>query len=184
MPGDNLGFVFLKKQRFAATENRQLSTTLGVCCVGRNVVFLFMHIAYFSSKRNFTICNQRCRRQGCRGCKRSPKRFDLLKMRENLGKTYENVRKIPENTGKNGAQRCLILKNLRPTCDGESHEHLFLEVIPKKDVNDLCRRKYSHKDLPENRKSFRTSLGEFGQKSFASPKICLLLHLCLQPYSL
>jgi len=26
---------------------------------------------------------------------------------------------------------------------------------------------------------FRASLGKFGQKSFAPPKICLLLHLCL-----
>jgi len=29
-------------------------------------------------------------------------------------------------------------------------------------------------------RTFRASLGKFGQKSFASPKICLLLHLCIQ----
>jgi len=27
---------------------------------------------------------------------------------------------------------------------------------------------------------FRASLGKFGQKSFAPPKMCLLLHLCCQ----
>jgi len=34
---------------------------------------------------------------GVHGCKRTPKSFDLLK--------------IPENPGKNGAQRCLTSKN-------------------------------------------------------------------------
>jgi len=29
-----------------------------------------------------------------------------------------------------------------------------------------------------NMQSFLSSLGEFGQKPFAPPKICLLLHLC------
>jgi len=58
-------------------------------------------------------------RRGCRGCKRTPKTFDLLKIwaiPENPGKIYENVRKIPKNLGKlpesarkNGAQRCLLL---------------------------------------------------------------------------
>jgi len=40
---------------------------------------------------------------GCRGCKRTPKSFDLLKI---LAKALQK-----ENPGKNGAQRCLILKN-------------------------------------------------------------------------
>jgi len=53
---------------------------------------------------------QWCRKRGCRECKRAPKSFDLSKVRENLGNIYEDIRKIPENTGKNGAQRCLILK--------------------------------------------------------------------------
>jgi len=73
------------------------------------------------------------------GCKRTPKCFDLstiraksLKYREILCKIYENIReipeilgKLPENTDKNGAQLCLILKNWRPMW-GESHEDLFI----------------------------------------------------------
>ena len=39
----------------------------------------------------------------------------------------------------------------------------------------MCGRKYSHKELPEN---FSCKLK--GQKSFTPPKICLLLHLCVQ----
>jgi len=39
----------------------------------------------------------------------------------------------------------------------------------------ICRQNKSHKNFPE-------SLGKFGQKSFASPKICLLLKLWLKEY--
>jgi len=104
---------------------------------------------------------------------------------KNLGKISENIRKLlenagPEYSGKNGAKRCLILKIWRPTCV-ESYRDLFLEVIPKEGVHDLCGRKFSHKDLPEIfsvfRKFFGQGLGKFGQKSFALPNICLLLHL-------
>jgi len=98
------------------------------------------------------------------------------KTRENLGKIYENFRKIPEelgkqpeNTSKNGDQRCLIMKN--PAC-AESQEGLFLEVIAKEGVNDLCGRKYSHKVLLENFSG--KCLGKFGQKYFAPETICLL----------
>jgi len=52
------------------------------------------------------------------------------KIRKNLDKIHENVRKIPESTGKKSTQLCLILKNWRPTC-AESHEALFVGVIPK-----------------------------------------------------
>ena len=77
------------------------------------------------------------------GCKRTPKSFYLSKIRakyrENLGNIYENVHKIPvildklpENTDKHGPQRCLILKNWRPTRE-ESHEDLFFGGHPKND---------------------------------------------------
>jgi len=36
-------------------------------------------------------------------------------MLENLGKISENLGKQLETTGRDGAQRCLILKNFRPT---------------------------------------------------------------------
>jgi len=51
--------------------------------------------------------------------------------------------------GKNGAQRCLILKNWCLAC-GESHECFLMEVIPKEPVHDLCGKKYFHKYLPEH----------------------------------
>jgi len=56
----------------------------------------------------------------------------------------------------------------------EKHMKTFLEVTPKKGLHDLCGRKVGGKIA---QKAFRASLGKFGQKSFALPKICLLLHL-------
>ena len=44
----------------------------------------------------------------------------------------------------------------------------------KKGLHDLCWRKFVSKIA---QKTFRVSLEKFGQKSFALPKICLLLHL-------
>ena len=43
----------------------------------------------------------------------------------------------------------------------------FLEVIPKEDVHDLCGRKYSHKEMPEN---FSGKFGEIRSKIFRNPK--------------
>jgi len=74
--------------------------------------------------------------------------------------------KLPENTVKNGAQRCLILKNWRSTC-AESHEDLFWEVISKDGVYDLCGRKYSHKGFPDN---FSGKFEEYRAKIFRTPK--------------
>jgi len=55
---------------------------------------------------------QWCRR---RGCKRTSKSFDLLKIRtksvknpENVRKILENLGKLPEKTGKNGAQHNVV----------------------------------------------------------------------------
>jgi len=52
----------------------------------------------------------------------------------------------------------------------ESHEDLFLEIIPEK----VFMRKFLHKKWQKN---FPASLGKFGQKSFPLPNISLLLHL-------
>jgi len=97
-----------------------------------------------------------------------------------MGKIHKNVRKIPENPGKQpkntdktGAPRCLILKNWHLTC-AESYENLFLKVISKAGVHDLCGRKYSHKDLPEN---FSGMFGKIRARISRTPKICLLQHL-------
>jgi len=87
-----------------------------------------------------------------------------------VGKIYEHVCKIPEILGKlpehtasNGAQHCLILINWRPTW-GESHEDRFFGGHAR---NDLCGRKYSHKELP---KKFSAKFGEIRAKIFGTPK--------------
>ena len=51
---------------------------------------------------------------------------------------------------------------------------LFMEIIPKKGLLDLCGRNFVGRSRT---KTFRASLGKFGQKSYATPKICLFLHL-------
>jgi len=69
------------------------------------------------------------------GCKRTPKRFDLSKIRAKSLKIWAKslkiwakfpkyLGKIPENPGKTGAQRCLILKKWRPTF-AEKHIEIF-----------------------------------------------------------
>ena len=59
-----------------------------------------------------------------------------------------------------GTQRC------------DNHMRPFFEVIPKMIcVGGSTRTKSCQK-------SFRASLGKFGQKSLTPPKICLFLHLC------
>jgi len=112
---------------------------------------------------------QRCRRRGCRGFKRTTKRFDLVKIREkslkiceNFRKIPENLGKLPENTGKNGAQRTLVWKKWRQTCS-ESHEDLFLEVIPK----TVVMRNSSHKKWPKN---FSGKFGKIRAKILRTPK--------------
>ena len=67
-------------------------------------------------------------------------------------KIYENVRKTPdilgkllENTDKNGAQRCLVLKNWHPTL-GQSHETLFWRLSQKWSVwQEVLARKVARK---------------------------------------
>ena len=69
------------------------------------------------------------------GCKRTPKNFELVKIRENpwkskqnllnLGQICENLRKIPENTGKYDAQR---LQNHMQTFSWRSSKKLFRQV--------------------------------------------------------
>jgi len=114
-------------------------------------------ISYNIKKRLFETCLQFiCQLSGVGGGdgggKAHPQKVwnakNRGKIRENLSKIYENLCKIPENlgklpesSGKNGTQRCMILKSWRSIC-AQSHEDLFLEVIPKDGVHDLCGRKY------------------------------------------
>jgi len=97
----------------------------------------------------------------------------LGKIPENPGKIPQYLGKIPENLGKNGAHRCLTSKNGTQYLQ-KNKWRSFLEVAPKKGLNNLCGRRFLGKSRTT---TFRASLGKFGQKSFAIPKICLLLHL-------
>jgi len=113
------------------------------------------------------------------GVQAHPQKFcfveNLDKIPENLGKTSENLGKIPEYLGKNGAQRCWTSKNGAQRLHKNTIKTIFLEVTPKTGLHILCGRKFVGK---RHTKTFSSSLGKFGQKSFAPPKICLLLHLC------
>jgi len=74
--------------------------------------------------------NQWCRR---RGCKRTPKSFDLVKIPENPGKLCKNLGKFLKTLPKSLQKwrpTWFDLKKRRPTL-AESHEDLFLEVISK-----------------------------------------------------
>ena len=84
--------------------------------------------------------------------------------------------KIPETPGKSDAQLCLTWKHGAQRLR-KKYMKLFFAGCTKKGLHDLCGRKYVGKSRP---KTFRASLGKFEQKSFAPPKICLLLQLWLQ----
>jgi len=126
---------------------------------------------------------QWCRRGGVQGVQAHPQKFWFVqnlgkipetfgKISENLGKIPENpnkipkyLGKIPENLGKNGTQRCLTSKNGDQSLQ-KSRWRPFFGGHSTKMVGKSCTT------------TFWASLGKFGQKSFAPPKICLLLHLC------
>ena len=123
-----------------------------------------------------TCCHQWHRRPGCRRCKLTPKSFDFVtnlgKIPEIPGKIPEYLDKIPENLGENGAQRCLTSKN-RARRLQKNKWRRFLAVTPKK------RSSWSFWEKICRQMSQNNFLGKFGQKFFAPPKICVLLHLCL-----
>ena len=94
--------------------------------------------------------------------------FQIL---ENIGKSLNISASIfNENTDKNGAEHAFIWKNganlcritWRPLFGVHPKDGRYEKIIAQK-VTQI----------------FRASLGKFGQKSFAPPKICLLVHLCL-----
>jgi len=69
------------------------------------------------------MSNQWCRRRGCRGCKRTPKSLDLLKIRAKslkmlaiilkiFGKFPENLSKIPKYLGKIRENRDIMAPNI------------------------------------------------------------------------
>jgi len=94
-------------------------------------------------------------------------------MPKNLGKIFESLGKISENPVKYNAQRCLTWKNGAQSLQANTWSSFF-GGHTKKGLHDLCGSKFVGKSRT---KTFRTSLGKFGQKSFATPKIFLFLHL-------
>ena len=139
--------------------------------------------------------NQWCRRRGCRECKRIPRSFDLLKIRAKSVeiwtksvKTFTNALKIWAESQKiqakmapnilriekNGTQLAFIEEKWRSTCFNLIKKMASqITWRPSSEIWFLW--KNIHTKIGQ--KFFRASLGKFGQKSFAPPNICLLLHL-------
>ena len=80
----------------------------------------------------------------------------------------ENLGNIPENPHKNGAQHCLTSKNGAQGLQKNTWRSFWRSY--QKGLNDLCEREFVDKSCT---KTLQWSLEKFGQKSFASPKICL-----------
>ena len=116
---------------------------------------------------------QWCRRRGCRGCKRTPKSFDLSTIREKSTKRFAKYLKFWANYLQIWIKMALNVVSFLKIGAQRGKNHMKTPFW-RSSQNDLCRRKYSHRVALK----LWASLGKFGQKSFAPPKICLLLHLC------
>jgi len=106
--------------------------------------------------------NQWCRRRECSGCSALPKIFDL-----------SNIWAISLKIRAKIAPNAVWFKKWRPTTAEKRIKTFFWSSYQKKSTwslqEKICRRSPT--------KTFRSSLGKFGWNSFASPIICLLLHL-------
>jgi len=105
---------------------------------------------------------------GVRRVQAHPQKFWFVenqgKIPENLNKIPKYLGKIPENLGKNGTQRCLTSKTVAQGLQINKRKPFFGGHATKT-VGKSCTT------------TFWASLGKFGQKFFARPKTCLLLHL-------
>jgi len=114
--------------------------------------------------------HQWCRRWGVQGVQVNPQKFwfveNLSKITENFDKT-ENLGKIPEDPDKKGAQRCLTFK-MAPKLCRKTQLRPFFGFTPKTGLHVLCERNFVGK---RRTKTFRASLGKFGQKSFAPQNV-------------
>jgi len=90
------------------------------------------------------------------GCKRITKSCDLLKI---WAKALKIRVKIAPNV--------VWLQKLAPKVCIKTHEELFLVVTPKRDLHDLCGRKFVSKSCTKN---FSGKFGEIRAKSFAPQK--------------
>jgi len=113
---------------------------------------------------NHNISNQWCRR---RGCKQTPKSYDLSKIQAKSLKMWSNALKIWVKSLSIQAKSLQIWEKMAPNVWRKTNEDIFLrshQIRP----HDLCGRKFVGKS---GRTTFRKSLGKFGQKSFAPPNV-------------
>jgi len=103
-----------------------------------------------------------CRR---RGCKRTRKNFDLMRIRAQSFKILAKSLKTFTNSLKIWANSLKIWAKMAPNM-------LWFEKMVPKTTRRAVFLEFSFFWV-----SSRASLGVFGQKSWAPPKICLLLHL-------
>ena len=86
----------------------------------------------------------------------------------------QNLGNIPENPRENGAQPSLTSKHGAQGLQKITWMKTFFGGHSKRGLHDLHGREFVGKSCT---KTFRGSLGKFGKKSFATPKISLLLNL-------
>jgi len=109
----------------------------------------------------------------CRKSGQNPRKFWQNPWKP--GQNPEMPRKNPWKSRQKWRPLLFDFTKWQPTF-AEKQMKTFLEVTPKKILNILCGRTILGKS---HTTTFRASLGTFGQKSFAPPKICLLLYLRL-----
>jgi len=105
-----------------------------------------------------------------------PKVVICWKSGQNHWKFWQDLWKSGQNpwrSRKTGAQRCFTSKNNAQRL--QRNKWHFLGGDTKKCLHDLRGKQFVGKSPTT---IFWASLGKFGQKSFAPPKNCLLLHLC------
>jgi len=166
---------------------------------GLNRTFSF-YFLFFAERLSYPLISyflrQWCRRRGCRECKRTPKSFDLVKIREKSLKIWANVWKNFEKSfdvllfWKSGAQNKNANRffgvnffSFLQASDGK-----FGQVwgnLGKMAPDVLWFEKYAPK-MKGNVvvfgghfwEFFSGKLREIWAKILRNPKICLLLHLC------
>ena len=121
-----------------------------------------MYYCKYINKFVLVLPKEWCKRWGCRGWMRTTKILICRKSRQN-----------PWKSGTNGAQRSLISKN-GAQCLQKNTWRLFVGGHTKKTSSWTLREKLCRQ---KTQKNFLRKFGEFGKKSSAPSKICLLLHL-------
>ena len=143
-----------------------------------SVIFKFHSVPLLSNSHH---C---CRRRGCRA-QAHPQRSWFGK---NPWKISENSEKIKGNLGKICKNLCKSLKIFANSPNIQAKMVPKVLWFEKKMAPKITLRHFSLKVIQnsvfmqctkDSPNYFRASFGKFGQKSFAPPKMCVLLHLCV-----